>query len=151
MPKTLIRIFLDTVERHPRPDRFMRHRENGWEKISAERALADVESLALGLADLGVKRGDRVALLSENRYEWPICDLAILGQGALTVPVYPTLTAAQVRYIVADAGACVAIVSSAAQRAKLLGPGSPLPDLWAVVVMDEGPDAAPGDRTLAAV
>src|SRR5206468_6533297 len=59
---------------------------------SAERALADVESVALALRELGVQKGDRVALLSENRYEWPVIDLAVLGLGAVLVPIYPTLT-----------------------------------------------------------
>ena len=115
---TLIGIFLETMDTHRKPDQFMRKTAQGWESIAAERALADVESAALALRDLGVEKGDRVALLSENRYEWPVVDLAVLGLGAALVPIYPTLTAQQVRHIVSNAEAKVVVVSSAAQLVK---------------------------------
>ena len=72
MPKTLISIFLDSVAQYRKPSLFMRRLADAagkgrWESLSSERARADVESLALGLAALGVRRGDRVALLSEIR------------------------------------------------------------------------------------
>ena len=125
MPKTLIRIFLDSVAKHRKPALFMRRLpdtagQGRWESLSSERARTDVEGLALGLASLGVQRGDRVALLSENRYEWAVSDLAILGQGAVTVPIYPTLTAPQSLYILDNAEARVVILSSAAQLEKVL-------------------------------
>ena len=63
---TLTGIFLAAVTSTPRPDQFTRHGAQGWESISSERALADVEALALALRELGVGRGDRVALLSET-------------------------------------------------------------------------------------
>ena len=95
MPRTLIRLFRDSVAEFRKPDQFLRKRGGAWEAISAERALADVEALAHGLEALGLGAQDRVALLSENRYEWALSDLAILSLGAVTVPIYPTLTAAQ--------------------------------------------------------
>ena len=112
MPRSLIRIFLDSVEACRKPSLFMRKNSVGWESISATRALEDVSRLGLGLAALGVQTGDRVALLSENRYEWPVCDLAILGLGAVTVPIYPTLTAQQCQYILHNSEAKVALVSN---------------------------------------
>src|SRR5262245_41882357 len=120
MAVTLISTFLDTVAKHHKAAQFMRKSAEGWESISAERALGDVESLALGFRELGVGRGDRVAILSENRYEWPIADLAIVGLGAVSVPIYPTLTAAQCAFIVANSESKLAIVSSPAQLEKLL-------------------------------
>src|SRR5690242_13582365 len=124
MPKTLISLFLDSVARHRKPALFMRRiadtaGHGRWESLSSERARADVESLALGLAALGVRRGDRVALLSENRYEWAVTDLATLGQGAVTVPIYPTLTAPQCRYILEYSEAQVCMVSNSAQSETL--------------------------------
>src|SRR5262245_61907509 len=133
---TLIGIFLDTVSSYRNPHQFMRKTARGWESISAERAFSDVESLGLALRELGVNRGDRVALLSENRYEWPVVDLAVLGLGAVTVPIYPTLTPAQVRFIVVNSEARVAIVSSAAQLDKMLEAAVGLPQIQAVVCMD---------------
>ena len=144
MPTTLIRIFLDTVERHRKSSQFMRRLPDTagrgrWESLSAERARNDVESLALGLGALGVRRGERVALLSENRYEWAITDLATLGQGAVTVPVYPTLTAPQIRYILENAEARVCVVSNAAQLEKVLAVVDRLPRLDHIVVIEPPP------------
>ncbi len=144
MPKTLIRIFLDSVAQHHKPALFMRRLpdtagKGRWESLSSERARNDVESLALGLAALGVRRGDRVALLSENRYEWAVSDLATLGQGAVTVPIYPTLTAPQSLYILDNAEARVVIVSNTAQLEKLLAVADSLPRLAAIVAMDPPP------------
>ncbi|MFM7230895.1 MAG: AMP-dependent synthetase/ligase [bacterium] len=144
MPTTLIRIFLDTVERHRKPAQFMRRLPDTagrgrWESLSAERARTDVEALALGLGALGVRRGERVALLSENRYEWAITDLATLGQGAITVPVYPTLTAPQIRYILENAEARVCVVSNAAQLEKVLAVVDQLPRLDHIVAIEPPP------------
>jgi long-chain acyl-CoA synthetase len=110
-----------------------------WESLSSERARKDVEGLALGLAGLGVRRGDRVALLSENRYEWAITDLATLGQGAVTVPIYPTLTAPQSLHILENSEARVVVVSNAAQLEKVLAVAGQLPRLAAIVTMDPPP------------
>jgi long-chain acyl-CoA synthetase len=146
MPQTLIRIFLDSVAEHRKPALFMRRLADPagrgrWESLSSERARTDVESLALGLAALGVRRGDRVALLSENRYEWAITDLATLGQGAVTVPIYPTLTAPQCRYILDNAEARVCVVSTPAQLEKVLAVADSLPRLATIVIMDPPPAA----------
>src|SRR5688572_4235191 len=116
---TLIGIFLDSVSTYRKPDQFMRKGAQGWESISAERAALDVEGLALGLRDLGIGKGDRVALLSENRYEWPLTDLAVLALGAVTVPIYPTLTAQQVRWLIENSGARVAVVSTPSLLGKM--------------------------------
>ncbi len=139
--ETLIGLFLETVATYRKADQFMRRTAGGWESIAAERAQADVEALGLGLRQLGVDRGDRVALLSENRYEWPLADLATLGLGAVTVPIYPTLTAHQVRFMVENSQAKVAVVSTPAQLDKMLDASSGLP-LEAVVVMDPAPARA---------
>jgi len=136
MARTLIRLFLDTVATWRKPAQFLRRGERGWEAISADRALADVECLGLGLRYLGIRRGERVALLSENRYEWAVSDLAILGLGAVTVPIYPTLTPEQCRVILADSGARAVIVSNAAQRAKVQAVRRELPHLEFIIPIE---------------
>ena len=68
----------------------------------------------------GIGKGDRVAILSENRPEWTIADFASLLIGAVTVPIYATLTAEQTAYILRDSGARVVFLSSAAQLQKVL-------------------------------
>jgi len=144
MAGTLIDLFYQAVARFPRPDLFQRKVRGAWESIPSERALADVESLGLALRELGLKPGDRVAILSENRYEWPISDLAILGQGAITVPIYPTLIAEQIRYMLENAEASIVIVSTPLQREKLraIAPAS----VKTVVHMEPIPVEAPTDR-----
>ena len=104
MSDTLPGIFLESLRRFRREDVFRRKHAGAWEAISADRALADVAHLAAGLRNLGVRRGDRVALLGETRYEWAVSDLAILGLGAITVPLYPTLTADQCAAMVVNSG-----------------------------------------------
>jgi long-chain acyl-CoA synthetase len=118
-------------------------RDGRWEELSY-RGLADrVQDLSLGLGELGVKPGDRVAILSENRPEWAIADYACLAARCTDVPIYPTLPAAQVEYILRDAGAAVALVSSATQLEKVLSIRGRLPALRQIVVFDEG-KAEPG-------
>ncbi|MEO5618939.1 MAG: long-chain fatty acid--CoA ligase [Candidatus Eisenbacteria bacterium] len=149
MAATLIQLFYDCVARYPRPDMFQRRVRGAWEPLSSERVVADVESFGLALRDLGVKPGDRVALLAENRYEWALADLAILGQGAVTVPIYPTLIAEQIRFILDNAEATVAIVSTAAQLAKLRA-AAPV-TVKTVIHMDPVPDESPLDRDFGAL
>ncbi|MEK7330618.1 MAG: long-chain fatty acid--CoA ligase [Candidatus Eisenbacteria bacterium] len=149
---TLIGIFLEAVSTFRRPDQFMRRTARGWEPISAERALGDVEALALALRELGIERGDRVALHSETRYEWAVTDLAILGIGAVTVPIYPTLTAAQCRALFEDCEAKVLVVSSIAQLEKVRAASAGLGFVRALVCMDPLPPVGPpGEHALHAL
>jgi long-chain acyl-CoA synthetase len=136
VPATLASIFLDAVEARRGGPLFRRKVGDRWETISADRTLADVESLALGLAERGVLPGDRVALLSESRHEWAVSDLAILCLRAVTVPLYPTLTAAQCGRILANSEPRVLIVSSAEQLAKARELLPSIPSLDAIVCLD---------------
>ena len=104
----------------------LNHKIGGeWISISAEAFVARVRRVALGLVSLGIKAGDRVALLSENRPEWSITDLAILSIGAVNVPIYTTQAVDQVRYILSDSGARALFVSGRKvfkHARKALGP-----------------------------
>lgn len=108
-----------------------------WKPISSDELYGRVRALASVLQHWGIAKGDRIALLSENRWEWPVCDFATLAIGAVDVPLYATLTPDQVGYMLRDSGARVAIVSSKEQYVKLVTAGE-LPALEHVVVMDEG-------------
>ena len=88
--------------RHNKPDALNYKLRGEWVHISAEEFVRRVRHVALGLARLGIKAGDRVALLSENRPEWSISDLAILSLGAVNVPIYTTQAVDQVEYILSD-------------------------------------------------
>ena len=111
-----------------------------WEEISYAGFWERVERFAAGLSSLSVGAGSRVALVSKNRPEWPIADLAIQSLGAATVPIYPTLEAAQISHILADSGSGVAIVEDEGLLEKVRESRAGLPDLGHVIVMD-----SPGD------
>ncbi|HKP73720.1 MAG TPA: long-chain fatty acid--CoA ligase [Pyrinomonadaceae bacterium] len=111
IPTTLPGICLHALRRHAKPDALNRKRDGVWQHASGEQVAARVRAVALGLASLGIGRGDRVALLSENRPEWSIADLAILSLGAVNVPIYTTQAVEQVRYILTDSAARVLLVS----------------------------------------
>jgi long-chain acyl-CoA synthetase len=147
MARTLIRLFFDTVATWHRPAQFLRWREQGWEAVSADHALADVENLGLGLRHLGVRPGDRVALISENRYEWIVADLAILGLGAVTVPIYATLTPEQCRAILANSETRAIFVSNAVQLAKIRAIQRDLPRLEFVIPIEPGLAEGPLEKS----
>jgi long-chain acyl-CoA synthetase len=113
--------------------------EGDWKPIAGAEAYGRVRALAGVLAGWGVGKGDRVAIVSENRWEWPVTDFAVLALGAVDVPLYPTLTAEQVGYLLRDSGAKVAVVSSREQMEKVRAAGE-IPGLEHLVVMDQPPD-----------
>jgi long-chain acyl-CoA synthetase len=104
--------------------------------FSSKELFERIRDLSLGLSALGVASGDRVAIVAESRPEWLLADLAILTLGAVTVPIYPTLSAAQARYILMDSAAKIAFVSTRVQVDKLQEVRHELPSLQAIVVMD---------------
>ncbi|MGH9750658.1 MAG: AMP-dependent synthetase/ligase [Candidatus Polarisedimenticolia bacterium] len=120
----------------PRPDQIL-YREGGvWRPIGTDVFVRRIRDLALGFLRLGAARGDRIALLAENRPEWPASDYAILAFGAVTTPIYPSLLPDQIAFILADAGARIAVVSTTDQMRKILAVRDRLPDLKTLVVMD---------------
>lgn len=98
---------------------FQRLVDGAWRDVTCKQAAEEIRSAALGLIAKGVKPGDRVALLSATRYEWPILDLAILAAGALTVPIYETNSAEQVKFVLADSEAVLIIAETDAHADKI--------------------------------
>jgi long-chain acyl-CoA synthetase len=90
-----------------------------WHPISSDELVARVYALANAFANWGIVKGDRIALLAENRWEWPVVDFATLVLGAVDVPIYPTLTAEQIAGLLIDSGARIAVVSTEAQYRKV--------------------------------
>jgi long-chain acyl-CoA synthetase len=105
-------LIIDAVMRHNKPDALNYKADGKWFNLSAETFVERVKNVALGLASLGVRPGDRIALLSENRPEWSIADLAILSLGAINVPTYTTQAVEQVDYILSDSGPKIIFISN---------------------------------------
>jgi long-chain acyl-CoA synthetase len=117
--QTLNDVFFAAVE-HSHPRIMLQRQEDLWVPLSSETLSAAVGGVAGTMQGWGIGHGARVAILSENRPEWVIADFASLLLGAVTVPIYATLTAEQTAYILRDSGARVIFVSSKAQLQKVL-------------------------------
>jgi len=134
---TLAGVFLNAVESNS--DRLMLYEEAGeWKSLSSRELYRRVSGVARALLAGGVKRGDRVAILGENRPEWTIADFAALLIGAVTVPIYATLTSEQSGYILQHSEAKIVFVSTAAQVEKLLRIPA-LTHLERIIAMDRVP------------
>jgi long-chain acyl-CoA synthetase len=116
----LAAMFFDQAERHGDRPFLWAKRDGAYRPITWREAAAQVEALARGLRALGLNRGDRVALVSENRPEWMIADLAIISAGGITVPAYTTHQVEDHRYLLANSGARAAIVSTAALAQRVI-------------------------------
>lgn len=138
-PGTLNHLFFDAVSKYNRPDALQVKTGGAYRPISHTEVADRVRHAARGLSSLGVRRGDRVAILSENRPEWAIADFACLTVGLTDVPIYPTLPADQIAYILKDSGAVAIFVSNKAQAEKIREIRSQLPALKTVIGFDEIP------------
>jgi long-chain acyl-CoA synthetase len=106
-----------------------------WQPISAREVYSRVRSLADALHGWGIAKGDRIAILAENRWEWAVTDFAVLALGAVDVPIYPTLTAEQTAMLLADSGSRIVFVSTREQYDKVAAVRSQT-QLERIVVMD---------------
>ncbi|CAL9472234.1 AMP-dependent synthetase/ligase [Streptomyces sp. enrichment culture] len=112
--------------------------DGGWRDVTAEAFAAEVLAVAKGLIAEGLTPGDRIAVMARTVYEWTVLDFAAWAAGLVTVPVYPTSSVFQVRWILHDSGA-VALITETSGQAAALGPELPhLPDLRRVWTMDKG-------------
>ncbi len=145
-PGTLNQLFFAAVEKYRRPDALQVKRDGRYHPISHDTLLERVRRVSLGLEELGVRPGDRLAILSENRPEWAIVDYATLALGAADVPIYPNLPPDQVGYILRDSGACIVFVSNPDQAAKIAAVRASCPALRHVISF--GPPTAGVDRSL---
>jgi long-chain acyl-CoA synthetase len=106
-----------------------------WQPIASDQLYQRVRALAGAFLSWGARKGDRIALISENRWEWAVADFASLAIGAANVPIYPTLTGEQVAALLKDAGCRIAVVSTRQQFDKLNAVRTQT-DLERIVMMD---------------
>ncbi len=109
-----------------------------WQAFSGMQIYQRVRAFADALSSWGIKKGDRIAILAENRWEWAVADFAALAIGAVDVPIYPTLTAEQVGMLLAESGTRVSVVSSRQQYDKVASVRSQTAVEKIVLMDDEG-------------
>jgi len=139
--ETIPQQFLNSVETYDKPDAFRYKSAGRYVDVSHREAFRKVHHAALGLQALKLAKQDRIGLLSENRFEWVVADLAILSAGCINVPVYSTLPVNQVEYILVDSEARAVFVSTREQLAKVLACRSKVPTLQHIISFDPECDA----------
>ena len=135
-PKTLVDVFKRVARKHKRLDTLNYKRNGEWVSLSSDELLERAQRIAAGLYAIGVRHGDRVALLSESRVEWTLTDAGCIFSGAVDVPIYPTLTPPQVRYILNDCGARVLIIASRQKFDELAGVLADCPSIEKIIVFE---------------
>ncbi len=115
----LTKSFLDAVDRFASPRAQMYRTSDGWQAITAQEMLRRVAGLSKAFGELGIKSGDRVAILAPNCPEWHVADFAIQGVGAVTVPIYFNESFDRLAYIMNDSGARIIFTSGEAQARKI--------------------------------
>jgi long-chain acyl-CoA synthetase len=136
-PQSLNHLFFDAVERFSTKRAALRYKAGGaWQEISHQELARRVQHAAAGFRELGAAPGDRIAILAHNRPEWAVADYASLTGRFVTVPVYPSLPAAQVAHILRDSGAAIAVVEDLEQYRKIAEHKDSLPQLRATVILD---------------
>ena len=141
--ETLVDLLEHACETFQKPDALQVKRNGVYQPITSQELQERVQRVGAGLARLGFKKGDRIALLSENRPEWAISDQGILSIGAINVPFYVTLPAAQIADLLLDSEAGAIIVSTQLQLEKVLSIAARIPSLRQIVVMDAVNGAPP--------
>jgi long-chain acyl-CoA synthetase len=150
-PATLIDVFKRAVRAHNRPDA-LNYKHNGqWVSLSSDEMLARAKHVAAGLYAIGIRHGDRVGLLSDSRVEWTLTDAGCLFAGAVDVPIYPTLTPPQVRYILQDSGSSALFLANREKFVELKQILGECAQLKHVVFFDEEGVGAADGLTLAQV
>ncbi|HWC72907.1 MAG TPA: long-chain fatty acid--CoA ligase [Gemmatimonadales bacterium] len=148
---TLTQLFFTAVDRHAGLPAAFRSKVGGaWTGVTHREALERVQAISLGLRELGIQPGDKVAMISENRPEWSLSDYACLCSRATDVPIYTTLPAKQTEYILRDSESVAVLCSTALQLDKVLEVRNALPGLKHIIAFDAGAAAQrPGIMSLA--
>ncbi len=111
-PQTLAEVFLYAVGKYNRADALNFKKDGKWQPISSDEMLSRIENIALGLYSLGLRKGDRIAMIAANSPEWTLTDAACQFAGIIDAPIYTTLAPDAVRYIINDAGAKVFFIEN---------------------------------------
>jgi long-chain acyl-CoA synthetase len=135
-PATLVDVFTRVVRDHNRSDALNYKRDGRWIPVSSDEMLAQANNIAAGLHAIGMRRGDRLALLAESRVEWTLTDAGCIFGGVIDVPIYPTLTPPQVRYILNDSGASALVIEGRAKFDELKDILGECPEIKQIIYFD---------------
>ncbi len=135
-PKTLAELFIKAAEKHNRADALNFKKDGEWKRISSDEMIFRAEHIALGLYSLGIKKGDRIALLAANSPEWTLTDAGCQFAGIINAPIYTTLAPNAVEYIIKDAGAKVFFLQNAECFERLREITSKCPTLEKIIFFD---------------
>lgn len=145
---TLVELFFGAIDRYGHDAALQAKVGGEWRSISHRELETRVRRIVLAFRTFGLERGDRIAILSENRPEWAMVDYATLCFGGLDVPIYSTLPANQIAFILKDSGTRLICVSTADQLGKILEVRDELPALERIIVFDEVEATHPDVMTL---
>jgi long-chain acyl-CoA synthetase len=136
--RSMPRLLAGLVEEDPSRTFAKRNDGSTWHTVTRRQFADEVTTAAKGLVAAGINPGDRVAIMSRTRYEWTLLDFAIAAAGAVSVPIYETSSAEQVRWICSDAGVRVAVVETTTHDATVTQVRDDLPGVLEVLVIDDG-------------
>src|SRR5579875_2767191 len=114
--------------------------DGSWRETTYAETGAEIDAVARGLISLGLRPGERVALLADTRREWTVVNFAIIAAGCVVVPVYPTSSARECAWVLGDSGARALVCENAAQAAKVEAVRDRLPALAHVITIEDGSD-----------
>ncbi|MDQ4082105.1 MAG: AMP-binding protein, partial [Actinomycetota bacterium] len=141
---TICEIWESALARSGAPPAYLVRERGTWREVAWDEAGRRVDELAAGFLALGIRKGDRVAILSRTRVEWALTDFALVSIGAVVVPLYPTSSAEESLHILADSGACAIVCENREQLTKIAAVRDRLPALEHVIAIE---DAEGGEAT----
>ena len=129
MIKTLAEFYYHQLEHKPKKDAFTQKENGKWVSLSIQEFVDKANKFSAGLLALGIQKGDRIAIISNNRTEWHLLDLAVQQLGIVNVPLYPNITAEDYKYILNNCGAKMVFISDQDILEKILSIKESLPEL----------------------
>ncbi|MCB0402270.1 MAG: AMP-binding protein, partial [Flavobacteriales bacterium] len=137
MIKTIFDFYYHALKNDPRPDAFTQKMNGRWVSLSSAEIVEKSKRFSTGLLQLGLQKGDRIAVISNNRTEWHLTDLAVQQIGVINVPIYTNITEADYQYILNDCGAKFAFVSDGTIAGKIKNIQSGVVSLNGIYTFDE--------------
>ena len=137
MANTIPEVFFKTAEMFPEKTTFLYKKNGLYCPIKYKEAAENIRVLAFGISQLGIKRGGKIAILSENRPEWAMFDLAIMSMGVISVPLHIVLCPKIIEYILNHSQSEILIISSDDLLEKIIPIQNNLPFLRNIIFLDE--------------